>query len=158
MDGRATRATDGAGMGSIEGLKPIRQAGVLPLRRTPRGYEVLLITNRSGRWIVPKGMIDEGQTARQAAAVEAREEAGVRGLIGRRLGRYDYVKSARLHRVELFAMRVRQELQEWDEQHKRRRRWVTLSVAVQLVAHQRGLVQVLSGVERRATRARTKAA
>src|SRR5438270_65110 len=61
--------------------RSIVQYGALPWRRTPDGaLEVLLITTRgTRRWIVPKGWADDGLDPREAAAIEAYEEAGVLG-------------------------------------------------------------------------------
>src|SRR5690349_4267028 len=57
-----------------------KQAGMIPYRRTDTGLEILLITSkRRGNWIVPKGIIDPGETAIQSACKEAYEEAGVKG-------------------------------------------------------------------------------
>jgi 8-oxo-dGTP pyrophosphatase MutT (NUDIX family) len=43
--------------------------------------EFLLVQSRGGRWIFPKGSIEPGLTRAQSAALEAFEEAGVRGRI-----------------------------------------------------------------------------
>ena len=54
----------------------LRQAGVIPFRHDPEGLRMLLITSRdTGRWVIPKGRVEKGFTAAQAAAQEASEEA-----------------------------------------------------------------------------------
>ncbi|MDA8345198.1 MAG: NUDIX domain-containing protein [Thermaerobacter sp.] len=55
-----------------------------------RGQEVLMIRDRFGRWTFPKGHLEPGETARQAAAREVLEETGVRAAISARLGRVEY--------------------------------------------------------------------
>lgn len=47
-----------------------------------RGREILLISTRSGRrWQLPKGHVEEGESRRQAAVREVREETGVSGRV-----------------------------------------------------------------------------
>lgn len=112
----------------------IAQAGVVPFRSNGGRIEVLLITNRSGQWIVPKGMIDEGVTAQEAALIEALEEAGaVAAKVGRELGFYEYRKWGRLCRVRIFAMRVERLLDKWLERSSRRREWFPLDAAAKKV-------------------------
>lgn len=53
-------------------------AGGAVLRRTATGLEVALISvGAPGRWQLPKGLIDRGETAEEAAVREVREEAGI---------------------------------------------------------------------------------
>jgi 8-oxo-dGTP pyrophosphatase MutT (NUDIX family) len=53
-------------------------AGGAVLRRTAKGLEVALISvGTPGRWQLPKGLIDGGETAEEAAVREVREEAGI---------------------------------------------------------------------------------
>lgn len=58
-----------------------------------RGAEVLMIRDRYGRWTFPKGHIEAGETAREAAVREVQEETGVRARPGERVGQVDYVLS-----------------------------------------------------------------
>ena len=46
-----------------------------------RDIEFLLVQSRGGRWIFPKGSVEAGLSPAQSAALEAFEEAGVRGRI-----------------------------------------------------------------------------
>ncbi|HEX5404225.1 MAG TPA: NUDIX hydrolase [Pseudonocardiaceae bacterium] len=53
-------------------------------------------------WSLPKGHIEEGETAQQAAEREVREETGIRGSVLRELGSIDYwfvVESRRVHKT-----------------------------------------------------------
>jgi len=55
-----------------------------------RGDEVLMIRDRYGRWTFPKGHIEAGETPREAAVREVREETGVQARPGEQLGQVDY--------------------------------------------------------------------
>lgn len=62
------------------------------VRRTDGGWQLAVITPR-GRLAValPKGHIDPGETAEQAALREVREETGVQGKLIQKLGDVKYV-------------------------------------------------------------------
>ncbi|WP_426231631.1 NUDIX hydrolase [Pararhizobium sp. DWP3-4] len=57
-------------------------------------FEVLLVTSRqSGRWIIPKGWPIAGKKPHEVAAIEAFEEAGVRGRATKKpFGYFTYLK------------------------------------------------------------------
>lgn len=132
----AQLTTEGLPMGKArDDGSPVIQAGAVPYRvLASGGVEVLLITNNAGRWIVPKGGIDAGQTAADQAAIEAFEEAGVvEAVIGGEIGFYEYERGGRLHRVRLFALLVRELAADWDESHRREREWVALEEAMERV-------------------------
>lgn len=111
------------------------QSAVIPWRRKNRGVEVLLITTaRRKRWIIPKGVIEPGMGARASARKEALEEAGIDGVVAdERIGEYVYRKWNGLCRVQVFSMRVTEIHEHWDEEKVRRRRWVPMKLARELV-------------------------
>ncbi len=119
-----------------EGRRSIAQAGVVPYRVDSRGrVQILLITTEAGKWIVPKGHVERGHSAREAAQIEAMEEAGVVGRVtGRSLGEYSYKKGKRLCRVSMFAMQADQLLADWPEKGRRERKWLSLRSAMERVA------------------------
>ena len=108
-----------------------QQAAVIPYRIRNARVEVALVTTADGKgWIVPKGSIDAGERPRDAAIREADEEAGLKGVVGRKpLGRYLYIKRNERRRVHVFAMRVTAVRDRWLEDHIRRRRWMRLREA-----------------------------
>jgi hypothetical protein len=73
-----------------------QQYGALCFRRSPTtdAIEVLVITSRdSDRWVIPKGWPMKWRKPHEAAAIEAWEEAGVRGEVHKKpVGRYTYLK------------------------------------------------------------------
>jgi 8-oxo-dGTP pyrophosphatase MutT (NUDIX family) len=87
------------------GTENQRSAGGLVVR----GPEVLLIALKDGRrWQLPKGHIEGGETAEEAAVREVREETGVTGRPVERLPRIDYwffEKGRRIHKtVDYFLL------------------------------------------------------
>ena len=101
---------------------------------------VLLITSRqTGRWVVPKGNLMVGKALYEAAAIDAEEEAGVRGTVSPiSIGSFHYTKLLRgggsvLAEVDLFPLAVIEEMPSWIEQHQRQRRWFTIAEATTAV-------------------------
>jgi 8-oxo-dGTP pyrophosphatase MutT (NUDIX family) len=129
--------------------KILQQAGVIPFRIGPNGLEVLLVTSRAtARWVIPRGNIKRGQTARQAAKREAYEEAGVKGTIKAvPLGAYTYDKLVRPCLplpaiVEVYTLQVEKQAKKWPEQSQRQIQWFDAMSAVELV-HERGLALLI---------------
>lgn len=66
-------------------------AGGVAFQPTDEGFEVALIkTTTEGRWQLPKGHIDPGETDEQAAIREVREEAGIECEIVSAIDKVDY--------------------------------------------------------------------
>ena len=107
------------------------QSAVIPYRIRKGQPEVLLVTSRGkGRWIIPKGSLEEDLDAHESAAKEALEEAGVKGQVSPvSLGCYRHGRSKKAPIVEVFLMRVERELKSWPEQDERQRRWILLEDA-----------------------------
>jgi 8-oxo-dGTP pyrophosphatase MutT (NUDIX family) len=122
--------------------QPAHQIGALPWRRGPDGVlEVLLVTSReTKRWVAPKGWPMVGLSDPEAAATEAWEEAGVKGLIAPApIGGYSYSKrmkdgEVRLCRVKVYPLEVTADRDDWPEAGQRMRRWLSPLEAAGLVA------------------------
>src|SRR5579871_5885346 len=99
----------------------VRQAAVIPIR----AGRVCLVLSRGGkRWVIPKGCIEQGQTAGETALQEAWEEAGLVGTIHPEpVGSYLYEKAGMLCHVLVFLMHVTEVAQDWPEGRWRLRRW-----------------------------------
>ena len=117
------------------------QVAALCWRVGKRGLEVLLITSlNSKRWILPKGWPEADLTGAENAAREAFEEAGVTGKIGAHpIGQYHYLKEKREGagmpvRVDVFALAVTKELDDWPEKNVRALAWMPLNEAIEKIS------------------------
>jgi 8-oxo-dGTP pyrophosphatase MutT (NUDIX family) len=126
-----------------------RQCAALALREADGEVQVLLVTSReTRRWVLPKGWTERRHTAAAQAAVEAFEEAGIRGAIARKpIGSYAYLKRIEDGRtlpckVDVFAMQAVEELEDWPEKSERQRRWFSLPEAAMAV-EEGGLVTLM---------------
>jgi len=114
-----------------------------------RALEVLLITSlNSKRWIVPKGWPEPDLSPAENAAREAFEEAGVTGKISAQpVGSYHYLKERKDGggmpcSVEVFALAVTKQLDDWPEKNARELAWLPIDQAMARVAEP-GLRQML---------------
>lgn len=124
-------------------MSAIHQIAALPYR-TPLGGDapvsVLLVTSReTRRWVLPKGNPVEGLSLHESAAHEALEEAGIRGAAcPAPIGRFRYRKRRKsgasvMVDVDVFPIAVTEELDEWEEDDERERRWFGLREAAEMV-------------------------
>jgi 8-oxo-dGTP pyrophosphatase MutT (NUDIX family) len=114
----------------------LRQAAAIPLCRAQGGgLQVCLIRRRETRaWGIPKGFLDPGDTAADAALREAYEEAGVSGrLLGEPVGSYTYVKRGSRYAVAVFLMEVQEEETTWPERWLRVREWFAVEEGMSLL-------------------------
>lgn len=112
-----------------------RQSGVVPYRYEQDELKILLITSRHNkRWIIPKGIIDYGFSPQESAEKEAFEEAGIQGIIDPfQIGEYQFLKWGGEVSVKVFLFEVTQEHDDWLESSFRKRKWVSIAEAEQLV-------------------------
>ena len=112
-----------------------RQAAVIAYRGCGDALSVALVTSRSGRrWVLPKGVIDPGESAAEAAIRETLEEAGLRGTLEADVyGVYTYEKWGGTCHADVFLLDVTDVLDEWLESDTRERRWMTPEEAARLV-------------------------
>lgn len=122
-------------------MPKISHAGVLPYRITGGEAKYLLITTRrSGRWIIPKGRREGGLDARETAAIEGYEEAGLKGEIGRHpLGAFrDRAGDGGNSLVLVFPFHVRGRARSWPEKKQREARWFHAEEAIARVHDELG--------------------
>lgn len=126
-----------------------RQSAAASVRVVDGRIEVLLVTAmRSKKWILPKGIIEQGMTPADSAAKEAREEAGVTGTMDpRSLGSYHISKWGAECSVEVFRMDSVREADQWPEAGSRKRRWFGLDDARRVI-HPPDAAAVLENISR----------
>lgn len=124
----------------------------MPYRHDGRGgIDILMLTSRqTRRFILPKGWPMKGLRDCEAAAQEAREEAGVVGTVHELpVGRFRYWKRLKgsfvLITVEVYPLHVEQELDKWKERKSRSRAWLALDKAVLLIDEPE-LVSILESI------------
>jgi 8-oxo-dGTP pyrophosphatase MutT (NUDIX family) len=87
----------------------IEQAGGVPFRRDHGRVEVLLVRSKKDPsvWVFPKGHIEPGETAEDAALRETREESGVDGeLLGAVGEPLEFMSGREPVRVRYFLVRA----------------------------------------------------
>ncbi len=123
------------------GKRDVRtQFAALCYRRVKSKLKVLLITSRdAGRWVLPKGWPMDGRTPAETAAIEAWEEAGIRGTIDPGCeGIYSYDKELDTGVmlpviVAVFGVKTDEVSATFDEASERSRKWVCPKKAARLV-------------------------
>ena len=86
--------------------------GVVFRRNKSGGIEILLIQDAKDRWTIPKGHIEEGETAQQTAKREIGEEAGLMdvdmlGWLGKIHFRYRRVDRLVLMTTQIYLVRAK---------------------------------------------------
>ncbi|WP_064695314.1 NUDIX hydrolase [Rhizobium aegyptiacum] len=119
-----------------------QQYGALCFRYCDGGprIEMLVITSRErARWVIPKGWPMKGKKPFEAAAIEAWEEAGVRGTVRKKpVGRYTYLKElddgdVAPCIVDVFQIEITEISNDFKEQGQRILEWVSPDEAARRV-------------------------
>lgn len=133
------------------------QFAALCYRRTrPEGrLEILLVTSRdTGRWVIPKGWPMGSKPAHTVAETEAREEAGIKGIVEHDpLGCFGYAKTmdeglALPCEVQVHALEVTGSVKNYKEKGERRLEWVSPEEAAERVAEP-GLKKIIQTFAKR---------
>jgi 8-oxo-dGTP pyrophosphatase MutT (NUDIX family) len=98
----------------------------------------MITSRRSANWVFPKGSAIKGLSPSETAAQEALEEAGLHGEVEKEpMGAYLHPRnndSKSLVEVQLFALRVTRQDDEWQEQEQRFRHWALMPEVNRLLA------------------------
>ena len=110
---RGAYLTDAGLRASVGVVRREYSAGAVAVRRLRGGWAVALIRpagREPGTWVLPKGLIEPGETGEAAALRELAEETGLHGRPLARLGTIEYWFSAEgervLKRVAFFLVRA----------------------------------------------------
>ncbi len=115
-------------------MRRVAQAGGIVVRRGRNGASsVLLVRAKKDPtvWIFPKGHVEAGETAAEAALRETREEAGIKGELVKPIGEPLEFNNGRYDvRVQYFLIRPTSESAETDGREKR---WFTVDEALDVL-------------------------
>ncbi|MCF6197935.1 MAG: NUDIX hydrolase [Hyphomicrobiaceae bacterium] len=121
-------------------MKTRQQYAALPYMQSGERVDVLLITRRrSGRWIIPKGWPEAAMSGPEVAALEAYEEAGLKGRIGKKsIGRFSYIKQledgSKINcDVTVYPLRVSAQYLDWPEKGQRQLCWLKKKKAIEVI-------------------------
>jgi 8-oxo-dGTP pyrophosphatase MutT (NUDIX family) len=97
---------------SIQEIVREPTAGGIVFRHGEKGVEILLIQDAKDRWTIPKGHIEEGETAQQTAKREIGEEAGLKevdvlGWLGKIHFRYRRIDKLVLMTTQIYLVRAK---------------------------------------------------
>lgn len=107
------------------------QLAALCYRYKGEKLQICLVTTRgSGRWILPRGWPTHKSTPAEGAAIEAFEEAGVKGRAHpHSIGAYSYDKplgdGVTPVMVVVYAIHVTEQVKDWPEKKQRKRKWMS---------------------------------
>jgi 8-oxo-dGTP pyrophosphatase MutT (NUDIX family) len=96
---------------SIQEIVREPTAGGIVFRHGEKGVEILLIQDAKDRWTIPKGHIEEGETAQQTARREIGEEAGLKevdilGWLGKIHFRYRRIDKLVLMTTQVYLVKA----------------------------------------------------
>lgn len=131
-------------------------AGGAAFRSTDSGYETAIVAVRpSGRWQLPKGLVDAGESDEQAAVREVREEAGVECEIIEKIETVEYWyfgdqrgERVRFHKsVHFYLMKYLSGDTANHDREVSEARWVRIDDAVKMLAFKSEKAVVEKGFE-----------
>ena len=112
-----------------------RSAGAIVFRETSEGREYLLIKHRPpySHWDFPKGHIEAGESEKDTAKREVKEEAGLNGTVEKELGKIKYWFYSEEDKVRLF---------EPDFSTKKTGSGLGLTIVNTIIADHKGVIRV----------------
>ena len=87
-------------------------------------HRIVIVTSTTGRWIIPKGQIEEDLTKREVALNEAWEEAGVKGKITGKSKDFS-IDHGGLNLWRIYPVKISSLADDWPEKKFRKRRFLT---------------------------------
>ncbi len=103
------------------------RVAAIPFLSAAEPASFVVVTRRSGEWILPRGKTRNGTSPHVMAGIEAFEEAGAIGRIAKTpIGQYEIFRGGRWLAVNAYPMLVDHLLYDWPERSARTRHQVPL--------------------------------
>ncbi|EPS44996.1 hypothetical protein H072_1050 [Dactylellina haptotyla CBS 200.50] len=119
-------------------------AGIVPLSSDKTKVLIVESTRKPNGWVLPKGGWETDEdTAELAAQREAWEEAGITGKVTKSLGQIRDNRTTVKAIYMFFEMIVGEELTEWPEMKKRKRKWVSYKDAYEKFGSRSEMLEAL---------------
>lgn len=129
--------------------------GIIPFDTQNDAVAVLFVTSQTrGRWILPKGGRQDGETAVETCHREGFEEAGVRGIVLEQypitvvVGKQTDSGLEQLP-VTYYPYLVQSQEDEWPEKERRQRHWALIDDAPNVAYREdfAGLIEVIKDLK-----------
>lgn len=117
------------------GKDEMHRVGIIPFESREQGLAVLFVTSQTrGRWVLPKGKQEEGESHAETCAREGFEEAGVKGVVLENFPiTAPVTKLTKAGTVVLpvtyYPFLVTEQAESWPEKKLRERNWALLDDA-----------------------------
>ena len=127
---------------SIQEIVREPTAGGIVFRRNAKGeVEFLLIQDHKDRWTIPKGHIEEGETAQESAIREIGEEVGLFGIepicwLGKVNFRYRRVNSLVIINMQTYLFKAGKDESLKKEEWMHDVRWFDFDEAIDKIAYE----------------------
>lgn len=123
----------------------VTSSGGLVFRRVNGQLQVALVSVH-GVWLLPKGIIEPGETVEEAALREVKEETGLEGEIVKKLGKtnYDFIRDKHYFKtVHFFLLRYTGGSKYNHDSEVDKVKWFSPLKALQVLIHnsERGIVR-----------------
>jgi len=116
----------------------LTSAGGVIVRKADSMFEVALIFN-DGLWLLPKGLVEEGEMPEEAALREVREETGLEGSLVDKIGEIGYTfqrgKRRYFKTVHLYLLKHTGGSTEAHDSEADEARWFPVAEALQVLAY-----------------------
>ena len=124
----------------------LTHAGGVVFREKNGQPEYLLVQakNKPEDWVLPKGHIELGESMKETAVREVREESGVWARVIKKLGTYSYKKDEKTINTQVFLMETLEEGQSFEG---RQLKWLPLKEAQEVAKHS-GTKSILEEIQR----------
>src|SRR3989344_5984488 len=114
--------------------------------------KILLIKDSYGRWALPKGFIEKGETSEQAAVREVQEETGLKNLkILEKLGEIKYyyqLKGEKIFKIVIFFLMETEDIELKHEWEVKEAQWLEPQEALEKLEYENSKSLLSKAIEK----------